>query len=617
MSAIDVLSARIGGPPGTQRRLARAGMAAAVLVTAGLVAITLAFILIGRHAAVSRAENEIAARTDLVAGQFVRALAEADRSLRYIELLATRGALIDEAMHPVLKRTTAELSQIDGIVVIDRRGGVISGSATSPPPPVNLADRTYFKAALADRSGGLHIGVPLRNRITANWILPMARALRGADGQVVAVVGASLSIDYFREVLGATLPAGGRIQLLRDDGIVMLREPAEDDAIGRDVAGRPLFRATAEGDRGVVRLTDDAGIERLVAFQRLAGYPLLITTGVLTDTVLRDWRLTSAVMLGTALALGSLIVFLAWLLLRGADRLIDQDTVLTEATRLLNATLAHMGQGVVVVDGGDRVVLANRRLPALLGLPDRLVQPGAPLDGLAAAAGLEPEVFAGAAGPEVERRLDDGRWIALQIDAMPGGRLVTLVDDISGRKAIEAELRQLVTSDPLTRLPNRRAFFERAAKVQAAMAASGSPAAVALVDVDHFKRLNDAHGHLVGDRALCAVADCMRLSVYDGDMVARIGGEEFAVLMPACPLAEAERTLERLRARVEDLAVPVGDDSADGGIIRCTVSIGLAMLGPAGADMALAAADRALYRAKSAGRNRVVVDGGPDPAASA
>ncbi|MEV9364454.1 hypothetical protein AB0164_27415, partial [Klebsiella pneumoniae] len=92
-----------------------------------------------------------------------------------------------------------------------------------------------------------------------NWILPLARALRGPDGQVVAVVGASLSIDYFREALGATLPAGGRIQLLRDDGIVMLREPAENDAIGRDVAGRPLFRATAESDRDVLRLTDDAG----------------------------------------------------------------------------------------------------------------------------------------------------------------------------------------------------------------------------------------------------------------------------------------------------------------------------------------------------------------------
>ncbi len=610
MNVTDALSARIGGPPGLQRRLARTGMAAAVLVTAGLVGMAMAFILIGRQSAAGRAEREIAARADLVAGQFTRALSEADRGLRYIELLAAHEPLTDAAMHPVLKRTSAELPQIDGIVLLDRQGGIIAGSVNSPPPALNLGDRPYFQGALRDASGKLHIGVPLRSRINTNWVLPLARALRGADGQVVAVIAASLSVNYFRDVLGAALPDGGRIQVLRDDGIVMLRDPPEDDAIGSDFADRPLFRAAAGRERGVLRLTDPRDVDRLIAFQRLAGFPLLVTTGIGFDQALRDWRLTSAVLLGGTLALGSLIIFLAWILVRGVDRLIEQDKVLTDASILLNATLAHMGQGVVVVDGADKVVLANRRLPALLGVPEALGQPGTGLDRLAAAAGLEAELFAGAAGPEIERRLGDGRWVVLQIDAMPGGRLVTLIDDITGRKAIEAELRQLVSTDPLTRLHNRRAFFDRAAREHAAIRAGGPPAAVALIDVDHFKRLNDTHGHLAGDRALRAIADCMRQSVSAGDMVGRIGGEEFAVLMPACPLGEAERTAEHLRASVENLAIPAGDDAAEGGIIRCTVSVGLAVLGLAGPDQALAVADRALYRAKSSGRNRVIVDAG-------
>ncbi len=612
MGPTEAKSPSSRGPSGRQRRLARSFMLAALLVIAGLLVTTIAFIVAGRQAAVERAERDLAAVAGLVASQFERALSEADRALRYIELLASRTVLTDAALHPVLKRGVAGLPQMSGIVLLDLQGDIIAGSAISPARQIRLGDRPYFQAARDDPAGGLHIGVPLRSRIDTSWVLPVARAVRDGEGQVIAVAAGSLSIDYFRDVLGSTLPASGRIQVVRDDGIVMLREPPEDDTIGRDVSDRPLFRAAAGRQHGALTLTDAADVERMIAFHRVAGFPLLVTTGIRSDLPLRDWRLTTAVLLGGVLVLGCVIVLLAWTLVRGVDRMIAQDAVLTEASSLLDATLAHMGQGVVVVDGADTVVLSNRQLPPLLGVEERLGAPGTRLDRLAGAAGLEAELFAGAAGPEVERRLEDGRWVALQVDAMPGGRLVTLVDDISRRKEIEAELRQLVTTDPLTRLPNRRAFFDRAAREHAAVAGGGLPAAVALIDVDHFKRLNDTHGHLAGDRALRMVAASMRGALDRGDMLARIGGEEFAVLMPARTLDQAAEAIQHLRASVEEMAVPTADDGIDAGIIRCTVSAGVAVLGPGGPDAALAAADRALYRAKATGRNRVEIAGDPD-----
>ncbi len=100
-------------------------------------------------------------------------------------------------------------------------------------------------------------------------------------------------------------------------------------------------------------------------------------------------------------------------------------------------------------------------------------------------------------------------------------------------------------------------------------------------------------------------------------MLARIGGEEFAVLMPARGLDQAADAIQHLRASVEEMAVPTADDGIDAGIIRCTVSAGVAILGAGGPDAALAAADRALYRAKAAGRNRIeIATDGTDLSAS-
>ncbi len=164
-------------------------------------------------------------------------------------------------------------------------------------------------------------------------------------------------------------------------------------------------------------------------------------------------------------------------------------------------------------------------------------------------------------------------------------------------------LAELARRDPLTGLANRRAFEEALRREVARARRGGEPLAVAALDVDHFKRVNDAHGHAAGDAVLAAVAARAAGALRAGDLLARVGGEEFAALLPGAGLAAAAEVAERIRAALA--AAPV---EAGGRPLRVTASLGCAALLPEDADGAalLARADARLYDAKRAGRDRVV-----------
>lgn len=161
-------------------------------------------------------------------------------------------------------------------------------------------------------------------------------------------------------------------------------------------------------------------------------------------------------------------------------------------------------------------------------------------------------------------------------------------------------LSRLATTDPLTGLLNRRGLDAELA----ALRLTGQACVLALVDVDHFKRINDTHSHAIGDRVLAALARCMAQALRDGDRLARIGGEEFAVVLPRAEAAQAAIGLERLREAVEQ-----HDWSSVLPGLAVTVSVGLAEATTGTAfEAVLAEADARLYRAKAAGRNRVVAN---------
>lgn len=184
-------------------------------------------------------------------------------------------------------------------------------------------------------------------------------------------------------------------------------------------------------------------------------------------------------------------------------------------------------------------------------------------------------------------------------DGHPDG-ILSIVRDIHAQKEIEIRLSDAALVDSLTGLSNRLAYREAVARVQPQEGDGG--ACVAMLDIDHFKAVNDRYGHDAGDIVLKGFAEVARRIIREGDMVARIGGEEFAFYFPDTTLPRALAVCDRLRSELCSTIFRAGTDA-----IAVTVSGGVAELGPDGIDAALKIADMALYRAKQAGRNQLAL----------
>ncbi|MGE4534318.1 diguanylate cyclase [Halomonas sp.] len=179
-----------------------------------------------------------------------------------------------------------------------------------------------------------------------------------------------------------------------------------------------------------------------------------------------------------------------------------------------------------------------------------------------------------------------------------------LVEEIARRKSLEAQLRMVAERDELTGLDSRRHFMARAEALLKRARHEKAPFSLFMIDVDHFKAINDTWGHGQGDRVLAALAEICRRSLRPQDVIGRFGGEEFIVALPDTHPRDALMVAERLQQRISDLEVMEALPEH-----RLTVTIGIAGFRDENADLdaLIQQADRALYAGKHAGRNRVVV----------
>ncbi|WP_161635984.1 sensor domain-containing diguanylate cyclase [Desulfonatronovibrio hydrogenovorans] len=300
----------------------------------------------------------------------------------------------------------------------------------------------------------------------------------------------------------------------------------------------------------------------------------------------------------------------------------DRERVRKERTTLRTMTNT-MAEGLYVVDQTGRIAFANPAAESILGYKPRelvgkigyeLFVPCEKEKGQKSLADCplfktisRGDVFS----QETRFQRKDGTVLPVQVTAGPmiennrvtGG--VSVFSDISARKKTEEKLHFLATTDELTGLWNRRYFMQALNREMERAGRYDQRFSLLMLDIDHFKKINDQYGHAAGDQVLEHLAGILKASLRQVDVPGRLGGEEFAIILPQTDQDGAYRTAERLRTALEQ-ALVIYDDKEE---IKFTVSVGLAVHQPGvtDQDQLLKMADQALYRAKEQGRNQTMV----------
>jgi diguanylate cyclase (GGDEF)-like protein/PAS domain S-box-containing protein len=354
-----------------------------------------------------------------------------------------------------------------------------------------------------------------------------------------------------------------------------------------------------------------------VSYRTLAEYPLIVAVGTADDEVMAEVLEHRNRDYGTAVLVSAAIALFCALLMAANMRQKRAARALGESEARFRATFEQAAIGIAHISLDGRYVAVNQKFCEMLGRTREALMgaPAGSTPGTASGADVDlhpAQLLSGETEAHAtERRYESGGKVmwgnsTTKLVRDPAGapmHFLRVIEDITERKRLEANLRELATTDMLTGLPNRRHFVTRLEEEHARLQRFDMMhAALLVLDLDYFKRINDTYGHTAGDAVLCQFAATIRSDIRKVDVAARVGGEEFALILPGATLAAALEFAERLRRKVENTPALY-----EGQSIRYTVSIGVAAMeaADAHAGAALVRADSALYRAKQGGRNRV------------
>lgn len=507
--------------------------------------------------------------------------------------------------------------EIAFVAILDSSGDFISNSSVPDLPRSNNADREYFIRHMKGEE--FVIGPPIVSRVTGQEVFSVTRAVRDEKQRLQAVINVGIERAYLVDLFKAR-ETDDTVTLIRDDGIILARNPPV--ALGEKLpATARIFSVMKKADGGSYETFSPIdGKERLFAFNKASEYPVYLIVSEIKANVLSPWR-KNVFRIALILFSATVALFSAGLLvLRALAREEASRAQLEENKRYQESVLNSIPAHVAILGPDGSIISTNKSWQDFAiangypGTADMVGQNyfaacrnGGSKDAEQVVAGIS-SVMHGAA-PEFRHVYEcsgpkDNRWFAMTVTpllAKPGSVLISH-ENVTRLKEAEEVLRERAETDVLTGLPNRRHFLEQATREFELARRHHKPLALFLLDCDHFKKINDMYGHEAGDRVLATLAGEMKRHLRHTDMVGRIGGEEFAVMLPETPLQSALAVAEQIRA-----AIALAQVDTPAGPIHVSASLGVASYSDDMQDlpMLMRAADRALYAAKQAGRNRV------------
>lgn len=530
--------------------------------------------------------------------------------------------LRSRSSYKIIKQHLAQLHQAEFIGILGKHGNILNTTRAWPAPEINVADRAYYEKVENSDDNEIHISNPLRDRIQKLHVIIFSKRISGPNNEFLGIVTVGVKLSYFQSIYESISSLSNQSFLLAHrDGAVIARYPT---AIrGNDVRiprGSPWYRLVTNGGGEYLSRGYFDSIARLVAVRPLRDYPLVVDVGISESGALATWRVQAA-----TIGAGTLIVLLCSGALLGAlnnnfnrlitseGSLLNKTKELEQATLTVDVALNNMSQGLVMFDASNRMKICNRRYLEIYGLSPQIIKPGCTLREI-----LDHRVAMGSFFSDsyesylaevlsaTERReaftkltrLPDGRVISITNQPIADGGWLATHEDVTEAKLAEERIHYAAQHDPLTGLPNRSFFGEWLGQALK-RAGRGERLAVMYLDVDHLKRINDTLGHPTGDKLLKVVADRIRSCVRDVDFVARLSGDEFAIIQSS--IAEHSDAAElALRVR-EAIRRPI---DIDGQRVGTDVSIGISLAPNDGAKLneLLKMADIALYEAKNGGR---------------
>lgn len=468
-----------------------------------------------------------------------------------LETSGTDGATI-AGIQRFLNLRKPTLGRIRGLFVYDETGRWLATTEDIGFSDLNNSDRAYFQHHRDVDDRRVLLGRPVKSRAGGQWIITISRRFNHPDGRFAGVVLASIDAAYFADFYRRfEIGPHGAVTLLSTDGILLARSPDDGSYVGRDMSqARLIAEEISRSATGAYYFTSSRRYrERLSVYRVSERFPVIVLAALAKEDLLVGWRQRALARVAFVAGLTLLIALIGLHLVRqllARQRMAAALAAKEADFRLLAEESSDL---VTRIDTDEFIRYASPSAVRVLGWnPDQLV-------GRPALAGVHPEdlarvqqTIAALQRGEIEEakilyrnrhREKPEIWIetALRITRHPEtgviDGVVALSRDMTEHKDLQAKLVALAASDGLTGLANRRCFDERLDLEWARARREGTPLSLLIIDIDHFKQLNDQHGHQEGDSCLRAVAGIIaKHGARPADLAARYGGEEFAMLLP-------------------------------------------------------------------------------------